>query len=73
MSKTLSGSGDDSTLPAIGLGTYRLRGRRGADAVVSAVRTGYRLIDSAFSYENEGSVSDGVARATPSATLASFS
>ena len=63
MSKTLSGSGDDSTLPAIGLGTYRLRGRRGADAVVSAVRTGYRLIDSAFSYENEGSVSDGVARA----------
>lgn len=50
-------------LPAIGFGTYRLRGAAGADAVASALRVGYRLIDSAFSYENEASVAEGVARA----------
>ena len=38
------------TLPPIGFGTYALRGRSGADAVTSAIRNGYRLIDSAFSY-----------------------
>ena len=50
------------TLPPIGFGTYALRGRSGADAVTSAIRNGYRLIDSAFSYENEASVADGVGR-----------
>ncbi|MFU0803955.1 MAG: Aldo/keto reductase [Pseudoclavibacter caeni] len=51
---------DGHALPAIGLGTYRLRGAAGADAVARAIRTGYRLIDSAFSYENEGAVGAGV-------------
>ena len=51
------------TLPPIGFGTYALRCRSGADAVTSEIRNGYRLIDSAFSYENEASVADGVARA----------
>lgn len=43
-------------LPAIGLGTYNLRGGSGVDAVVSAISTGYQLIDTAFNYENEGVV-----------------
>ncbi len=47
-------------LPAIGLGTYALNGDAGADAVTSAIDAGYRLIDSAFNYENEGSVGRGV-------------
>lgn len=47
-------------LPALGLGTYALNGDAGADAVASAVGAGYRLIDSAFNYENEGSVGRGV-------------
>ena len=51
------------TLPAIGFGTYTLRGESGAEAVRSAIENGYRLIDSAFSYENEASVALGVARA----------
>ena len=51
------------SLPAIGFGTYNLRGRAGAQAVTSAIEVGYRLIDSAFSYENEGCVADGVAGA----------
>jgi diketogulonate reductase-like aldo/keto reductase len=48
-------------LPAIGLGTYALNGDAGADAVTGAIGAGYRLIDSAFNYENEGSVGRGVA------------
>ncbi|MFT4158010.1 MAG: aldo/keto reductase [Microbacterium sp.] len=48
-------------LPAIGLGTYGLRGDDGSDAVATAIDAGYRLVDSAFNYENEGSVGRGVA------------
>lgn len=47
-------------LPAVGLGTYRLNGEAGATAVASAIGLGYRLIDSAFNYENEGAVGAGV-------------
>ncbi|WP_226533065.1 aldo/keto reductase [Microbacterium paraoxydans] len=50
-------------LPAIGLGTYRLNGDRGADAVAGGIAAGYRLVDTAFNYENEGSVGRGVAAA----------
>lgn len=48
------------TLPAIGFGTYQLNGSAGAAAIGAAVRGGYRLIDSAFRYENEGAVGQGV-------------
>ncbi|WP_309102708.1 aldo/keto reductase [Microbacterium sp.] len=50
-------------LPAIGLGTYGLNGEAGAAAVTTALGAGYRLVDSAFNYENEGSVGRGVADA----------
>ena len=50
-------------LPAIGLGTYGLRGSSGADSVTTAIDGGYRLVDSAFNYENEGAVGRGVADA----------
>lgn len=52
------------TLPAQGLGTYNLRGESGADAVRHGIESGYRLIDSAFNYENEGAVGWGVAGAS---------
>ncbi|MBT2476669.1 aldo/keto reductase [Microbacterium sp. ISL-103] len=48
------------SLPALGLGTYALDGDAGADAVTSAIGAGYRLLDSAFNYENEGSVGRGL-------------
>lgn len=51
------------TLPAQGLGTYDLRGEAGADAVRSGIESGYRLIDTAFNYENEGAVGWGVSGA----------
>lgn len=50
-------------LPAIGLGTYLLNGEEGAAAVAAAIDAGYRLVDTAFNYENEGAVGHGVARA----------
>lgn len=50
---------DGFALPAIGLGTYKLNGIAGATAVRSAVEGGYRLLDSAFNYENEGAVGRG--------------
>lgn len=49
-------------LPTIGLGTYNLRGMAGADAVAAALAGGYRLVDSAFNYENEAAVAEGVRR-----------
>jgi diketogulonate reductase-like aldo/keto reductase len=48
-------------LPAIGLGTYALNGDAGAEAVAGGIGVGYRLVDTAFNYENEGSVGRGVA------------
>ncbi|MFC4139319.1 MULTISPECIES: aldo/keto reductase [unclassified Microbacterium] len=50
-------------LPAQGLGTYNLRGESGADSVRQGIELGYRLIDTAFNYENEGAVGWGVAGA----------
>lgn len=50
-------------LPAIGLGTYGLNGDAGAAAVAGGLGAGYRLVDTAFNYENEGSVGRGVAAA----------
>ncbi|MDN4478672.1 aldo/keto reductase [Demequina lignilytica] len=47
---------DGFTIPALGFGTYPLVGAEGAAAVRSALDTGYRLLDSAVNYENEGVV-----------------
>ena len=48
------------TLPALGLGTYALNGDAGAESVATAIDAGYRLLDTAFNYENEGSVGRGL-------------
>ena len=53
---------DDTAFPELGLGTYRLTGAEGADAVVSAIAAGYRLLDTAVNYENEREVGDAVRR-----------
>lgn len=60
----------DLTLPPLGFGTYNLRGAAGARAVTSALEVGFRLVDSAFSYENEACVADGVAAAVRAGTVA---
>jgi 2,5-diketo-D-gluconate reductase A len=48
-------------MPMIGLGTWQLRGRAGRKAVLTALQTGYRHIDTATMYGNEGEVGHAVA------------
>jgi 2,5-diketo-D-gluconate reductase B len=47
-------------IPAIGLGTWELRGRTCARLVEQALKLGYRHIDTAQIYENERDVGDGL-------------
>ena len=49
-----------TTLPRIGMGTFRLRGDDARDAVKSALSLGYRHIDTAQMYNNEAEVGDGI-------------
>lgn len=53
---------DETEMPVVGLGTYQLNANQGADAIVAALHQGYRLLDSAFNYENEGAVGNAVRR-----------
>ena len=53
---------DGLTVPSIGFGTAALKGNEGAHAIKSAIDLGYRLIDSAYNYENEGAVGKAVKR-----------
>jgi diketogulonate reductase-like aldo/keto reductase len=51
---------DGNVLPAIGLGTYGLRGAAGTASISAAIDAGYRLLDTALNYENEREVGDAV-------------
>lgn len=51
---------DGHKIPAIGFGTYALNGAAGAESISNAIHMGYRLIDTAFNYENEGAVGRAV-------------
>jgi len=53
---------DGTTLPAVGFGTYPLRGEEGVTALVSALEVGYRYLDSAVNYENESEVGEALRR-----------
>ncbi|MFJ7978280.1 aldo/keto reductase [Peribacillus sp. NPDC096379] len=56
---------DGVTLPVIGLGTYTLKGNQGVNSIQNAIdEIGYRLIDSAYNYENEGTVGEAVRRSS---------
>lgn len=51
---------DGTAFPAVGLGTYKLDGDEGTQAVRTALDTGYRLLDTALNYGNEGAVGRAV-------------
>ncbi|MBD8022536.1 aldo/keto reductase [Microbacterium gallinarum] len=53
---------DGTAFPELGLGTYNLRGEEGIEAMVEAVGSGYRLLDTAVNYENEHEVGEAVRR-----------
>jgi diketogulonate reductase-like aldo/keto reductase len=49
-----------AAIPAIGLGTWELRGRTCARLIEQAIKLGYRHIDTAQAYDNERDVGDGI-------------
>ena len=51
---------DGFAIPKVGLGTYGLRGELGVRQIETAIQSGYRLIDSAYNYENEGIVGKAI-------------
>jgi 2,5-diketo-D-gluconate reductase A len=53
---------DGNTLPAVGFGTYPLKGEDGITAIQGALEAGYRLLDTAVNYENEGDVGEALRR-----------
>ena len=53
---------DGTTLPAIGFGTYPLKGYDGIAAITNALENGYRLLDTAVNYRNEREVGEAITR-----------
>ena len=47
-------------IPKIGLGTYKMTGKEGQDAIQNAIEVGYRHIDTARMYENETEVGQAI-------------
>tara|TARA_Y100001947_G_scaffold156035_1_gene163353 strand:+ start:953 stop:1786 length:834 start_codon:yes stop_codon:yes gene_type:complete len=50
-------------IPAIGFGTWKLKGETAQECVSKAIEAGYRMIDAAQAYENEKDVGRGIADA----------
>ena len=54
---------NDKKMPLLGLGVYKATGENEAEnAIISAVKCGYRMIDTASAYKNEENVGRGIAR-----------
>ena len=54
---------DGRSIPQIGLGVYKVADRVAADVVATAIRAGYRHVDTATLYANERAVGEGIRRA----------
>lgn len=53
---------DGGQLPLVGIGTTFAKGNELADKLAGAIQAGFRLIDTAAQYANEGSVGEGLKR-----------
>ncbi|MBU2997117.1 aldo/keto reductase [Cellulophaga baltica] len=51
---------DGRKLPIVGFGTYKAKEQDGVDAVATAIKNGYTLIDTASIYGNEEAVGKGI-------------
>ncbi|MBZ8175692.1 aldo/keto reductase [Staphylococcus delphini] len=51
---------DGQFIDQLGFGTYKLNGTKGAHAMTDALNMGYRLLDTAYNYENEGAVGKAI-------------
>ena len=61
MSQVINVTG--KSMPAVGLGLWKIDPGAVADAVYQAIKVGYRHLDSAADYGNEKEVGEGIARA----------
>jgi diketogulonate reductase-like aldo/keto reductase len=52
---------DKTKIPAIGLGTWKLTGSEGKQAITQAINLGYRHIDTAYHYNNHEVVGEAIA------------
>lgn len=52
--------GSGTVMPVVGFGTYKLKNEEVATPVLTALKAGYRLIDTAQVYENEKGVGDAL-------------
>lgn len=55
---------DGRKIPEIGFGTYKLKGQSGVQSIVSAINNGYKMLDTAYNYENEGTVGQAIAESS---------
>ena len=53
---------DGYQLPAIGLGTFGMTGEDGVATLITGLRNGYRLLDTAVGYGNEAEVGEAIRR-----------
>lgn len=51
---------DNGTLPLLGFGTWQIKGQQAVDATRAALEAGYRHLDTATVYGNEGEVGGGL-------------
>ncbi|MQS75025.1 aldo/keto reductase [Lactobacillus halodurans] len=51
---------DGRNIPNFGFGTYKLNGHAGVQSIVSAINNGYKMLDTAYNYENEGTVGKAI-------------
>jgi 2,5-diketo-D-gluconate reductase A len=50
------------SMPLLGFGTWQIKGRQATDATAAALEAGYRHVDTATVYGNEGEVGQGLQR-----------
>lgn len=51
---------DGFKIPKVGFGTYKLKGNDGVRRIEMALNNGFHLLDSAYNYENEGTVGQAI-------------
>lgn len=71
LSKSVFRCKNGFSIPAVGLGTYKLNGASGVAAMKHAIKTGYKLLDTAFIYKNETEVGQAIAESIKEGVLKS--
>ncbi|GAA3026623.1 aldo/keto reductase [Tetragenococcus solitarius] len=55
---------DGTVIPQVGFGTAGLKGAQGVQVLTTAINNGYRLLDTAYNYENEATVGQAVKKSS---------